>query len=105
MTKPATTRSWLAALAGACLLLAAVPGVAADLERGRLLHATFCLGCHNDSVTKRENRVAGTYAELRRQVARWQANAGLKWEAQDVDDVTAWLNATHYRLPCEGAGC
>lgn len=105
MRKPPPPHALLAALAGACLLLAAAPGAAADPERGRLLHQTFCLGCHGDSVAKRENRVAQTYAELRRQVARWQGNAGLQWEPQDVDDVTAWLNAAHYRLPCEGPGC
>lgn len=104
MRRP-TLAPWLAAMAGAGLLLAAVPGGAADVERGRLLHATFCLGCHDDSVARRENRVARTYAELRRQVARWQANAGLRWEPQDVDDVTAWLNSAYYRLPCEGSGC
>src|SRR5512134_2219707 len=100
-----TMKPWLSALTGTWLLLAAVPGAAADQERGRLLHGTFCLGRHNESVATRENRVARSYGELRRQVARWQASAGLKWEAQDVDDVAAWLNATYYRLPCEGAGC
>lgn len=92
-------------LAASLSLFLAAPVGAADLERGKLLHGTFCLGCHGDSVAKRENRVARSYPELRRQVARWQANSGLKWEPQDVDDVTAWLNAAHYKLPCEGAGC
>lgn len=93
------------ALAGLLALLLAGPSGAADLERGKLLHGTFCLGCHGDSVAKRENRVARSYAELRRQVARWQENTGLKWEPQDVDDVTAYLNGAYYKLPCEGAGC
>lgn len=97
----------LRSLALAALLapLLAGPSVAADPERGRLLHGTFCLGCHGDSVAKRGNRVARSYAELRRQVARWQENTGLNWEPRDVDDVTAYLNGAYYRLPCEGAGC
>ncbi|HEX6827571.1 MAG TPA: hypothetical protein VF104_01180 [Burkholderiales bacterium] len=80
------------------------PG-AADLERGKLLHQTFCLGCRGDSVAKRENRVARGYPERRRQMARWQANSGPGWEPQDVDGVTACLNAAYYTLPCEGPGC
>lgn len=91
--------------AGSLALLLAGPAGAADPERGKLLHGTFCLGCHGDSVAKRENRVARSYSELRRQVGRWQANTGLKWESQDVDDVTAYLNEAYYRLPCEGGGC
>jgi mono/diheme cytochrome c family protein len=92
-------------LAGSLALLLAGPAGATDPERGKLLHGTFCLGCHGDSVAKRENRVARSYAELRRQVARWQGNTGLKWEAQDVDDVAAYLNETYYKLPCEGSEC
>lgn len=99
-------RNFRTLLLAASLGLLLVPPVgAADLERGRLLHGTFCLGCHGDSVAKRENRVARSHAELRRQVARWQGNTGLKWESQDVDDVTAYLNDAYYRLPCEGSGC
>jgi mono/diheme cytochrome c family protein len=93
------------ALAASLSLLPVAPLAAADPERGKLLHGTFCLGCHGDSVAKRENRLARSYPELRRQVARWQANSGLKWEPQDVDDVTAYLNAAFYRLPCDGPGC
>jgi mono/diheme cytochrome c family protein len=74
---------------------------AADQDRGRLLQETFCLGCHGDSVAKRENRLAKSYEELRRQVTRWQANSGLKWEPQEIDDVSAYLNATYYRFKCE----
>jgi mono/diheme cytochrome c family protein len=93
------------ACAASLLLLALGPAGAADPERGKLLHGTFCLGCHGDSVAKRENRAARSYAELRRQVARWQAVSGLGWESQDVDDVAAYLNAAYYKLPCEGSGC
>jgi mono/diheme cytochrome c family protein len=92
-------------IAGSLMLLACAPSGAADLERGKLLHGTFCLGCHGDSVARRENRLVNSYAELRRQVARWQANTGLNWEARDVDDVAAYLNALYYKLPCEGPGC
>ena len=88
-------------LLGALLLTAASAG-AADLERGRLLHTTFCGGCHGESVAKRESRVAKTYGELRTQVVRWQTATGLKWEPQDVDDVAVYLNATYYHYPCEG---
>lgn len=85
----------------AALLLPAAAG-AADMERGKLLHTTFCGGCHGDSVATRESRVAKSYDELRAQVTRWQTATGLKWEPQDVDDVAAYLNATYYRFPCEG---
>lgn len=93
-------------LAAASVLLAGLPVArAADPERGKLLHGTFCQGCHNESVAKREPRVAKTYAELRGQVVRWQTNAGLKWQPEDINDVTAYLNAAYYGFKCEGPDC
>lgn len=96
----------LAGLAAASALLAGLPAVrAADVERGKLLHGTFCRGCHNESVANREPRIARTYGELRGQVVRWQANAGLKWQPEDIEDVTAYLNAAYYNFKCEGPDC
>jgi len=97
---------WKRGALGAVCLAAALTGAqAADPERGRLLHGTFCQGCHDESVAKRESRVAKSYQELRRQVARWQSNTGLNWQTEDVNDVTAYLNTTFYGFQCEGPDC
>jgi mono/diheme cytochrome c family protein len=86
----------------ATLWLFALPAVAGpiDPDHGKLLHETFCVECHGESVAKRETRIAKSYEELRRQVVRWQSNSGLKWDPQDIDDVTAYLNATYYKFKC-----
>ena len=33
---------------------------------------------------------------------RWQANAGLGWNEEEVTDVTRYLNAVYYHFPANG---
>ena len=93
------------ALAAVSLALALSGAEAAEPERGKLLHGTFCQGCHDESIARREFRLAKSYAEVRAQVARWQANTNLKWQPEDISDVTAYLNAAYYGFNCEGPDC
>lgn len=79
------------------LLLLSLPLVGlADAERGRLLYENHCLSCHESNVHIRETQAARSLAEVRAAVERWQALGNLGWGAEEVGDVTAYLNATWY---------
>ena len=78
---------------------------AADAGRGRALYELRCGGCHTESVHGREHRVARDLGEVSHWVRRWSANLELGWGNSEVEDVTAYLNATYYRFACEAPGC
>ena len=48
---------------------------------------------------------SGLRVDLRGWVRRWSANLGLKWTDDEVDDVTAYLNARYYRFACPPPDC
>ena len=88
------------------LVLVFVPALAAAqikapveeaAERGHLLYETHCIGCHGSVAHVRERR-ARSHAEIAQQVARWQANQGLNWSAQDIDVVERYLDRRFYKL-------
>ena len=72
---------------------------AGDLERGKALHDTFCVGCHGASVYTRQDRVANTYGEILQQVARWQGNTQWRWSQQDIESVADYLAVQFYKAP------
>jgi mono/diheme cytochrome c family protein len=71
---------------------------AADLERGKLLHDNHCRMCHDSVAYKRDSTAVKDYAQIRAQVVRWQSNTGLRWSSDDIDNVTAYLAQTYYKL-------
>lgn len=85
------------AILGLALMLAGV-SEAADLERGRLLYENHCQFCHSRQVHGRTDRWPNTRVELRGVVDLWQKNDRLRWSDAEIDDVTAYLNATQYRF-------
>lgn len=74
--------------------------IGADVERGRILHDTYCISCHGTQVYKRDSKVATNCDEIRTQVVRWQSNVSLRWSEGDVDAVTTYLARTFYMVPC-----
>src|SRR5438445_13198371 len=72
----------------------------ADPDRGRLLHDTHCISCHDTRVYKRDSKVATNYDEIRAQVVRWETNVSLRWSDADIDAVTTYLARTFYMAPC-----
>jgi len=91
------------ALAACCAL--APQARAADAERGRVLYETNCGGCHATSVHGREKRAAADFDGVRAWVRRWSANLGRAWSADEVDDVSVYLNFRFYRFPCPPGVC
>lgn len=91
----------LGLIATAALML---PSAAdADIERGRLLYENHCAFCHASTVHIRDQRKAGTPAELRAWIQRWSGELKLKWQENDVNDVLLYLNSRYYHFAPEAA--
>ncbi|MDD5249111.1 MAG: hypothetical protein PHY45_09005 [Rhodocyclaceae bacterium] len=86
-------RAW-----GKSLLVFAFYGglAAAQPGRGELLYSTYCSGCHTEQVHWRDRKVATDWPGLVAEVGRWQANAGLDWNRDDVEAVAHYLNDLYY---------
>ena len=80
-------------------LLASAVANAADLQRGQMLHENHCRMCHDSIAYKRGDRIATNYVEIQAQVTRWQTNTGLRWSKEDIENVTAFVAKTYYKLP------
>ncbi|VTU36265.1 Green heme protein [Variovorax sp. PBS-H4] len=83
-----------AMLLGACLSL---PVLAQS--RGELLYSTHCIACHTAQVHWRERKLVTDWTSLRAQVWRWQTDAALGWNDDDVAEVARYLNDEFYRFP------
>lgn len=84
-------------IAAAWPLLAQLPAPPAE-SRGALLYQTHCIACHDTQIHWRDRRRATDWASLSAQVRRWQANSGLRWTDEEVNDVVRYLNTTIYRF-------
>jgi len=91
----------------ATAVVALLPSVAqaADAGRGRELYESACIGCHGRSVHARARSSVRSCAELRATVARFADIQGRNWDAEDLDDVTTWLNVRYYGLPMLEGRC
>jgi hypothetical protein len=88
-----------------CVMCALSPARGADAERGRVLYEARCTRCHSTSVHLRETRKATSFEGVRAQVARWSAELGGSWSADEVNDVTVYLNQRYYSYPCPESVC
>lgn len=95
------TGTALTVAVAAVSLLAAGDTRAADAQRGRLLYQNHCTVCHTSVVHVRERRKAKTREDIQSWIRRWQAELGLSWGSDEVDDVTEFLNDRYYRLKSE----
>jgi hypothetical protein len=84
------------------LALAAAPAPAENMARGRLLYDNFCGHCHLTEIHHRATSEVRTQGDLRRLVDVWQQEMGLGWGAEEIEDVSAWLDWAYYRLSPEG---
>jgi len=79
-------------------LLAQSPAQPAP-SHGQLLYEIHCVACHTKQVHWRDHRLATDWEGLAKQVRRWQANSGLHWNDDEIDEVARYLNRTIYRFP------
>lgn len=70
--------------------------------RGRLLYENFCYHCHITEIHYRVNSRVDSLGMLVHMVALWQEEMQLGWRAEDVADVTSYLNWVYYRFPDGG---
>ena len=63
-----------------------------------MLYQTYCVACHTKQIHWRERKLAADWSSLREQVSRWQANAGLQWTDDQIDEVARYLNASIYHF-------
>lgn len=66
--------------------------------RGELLYSTHCNACHSEQIHWREKRLATDWNSLIVEVRRWQANIGLVWSEEEIEDTARYLNAVYYRF-------
>ncbi|HKJ08427.1 MAG TPA: cytochrome C [Gammaproteobacteria bacterium] len=91
-------RPWVVAVALTAGVCGSAYGQAPDLQRGQALYENHCQACHETWVHQRLRHVHSLQA-LEQRVRSWQIHAGLAWTAEDIADVTAYLNKTFYHLP------
>jgi len=94
-----------AVLAIVALSSLASVSLAADSARGRALYDTRCIECHATSIHSRTARIATSCIEIREQVARWSRQQGSEWTAEEIDDVTLFLNERYYAFPVRDGRC
>ena len=90
----------LPSLLAAAVVLASPPASAQDTQRGRELYETHCLGCHYERIHKRDpaRSVVRSFTQLRVEVVRRAEQTRRPFTAEDLDDITAYLDRSHYRF-------
>ncbi len=88
---------WRSLLIGICLLVLPLTAIhAEDISLGKELHQEYCLECHNSELYERADRTVKTLKHLRSQVLFCAVNNDVEWFDEEIDDVTAYLNAFYY---------
>jgi len=82
------------------LLATAHPVAAQDPSRGQKLYETQCGGCHYERIHRRDRARSSikSLVDLRIEVARWAQQAKHSFTLEDLDDIAAYLDRTHYRF-------
>ena len=68
----------------------------ADIDNGKQLHVENCMRCHQSEIYTSNDRKVSTFVQLRKKVEQCELINELAWFEEEVDDVTAYLNATYY---------
>ncbi len=79
--------------------------LAGEAEEGAPVHESRCLGCHQanfggdgSSVYTREDRRVNSIEGLMGQVERCNRMTDANLDADQIDDLVAYLNETYYRF-------
>jgi mono/diheme cytochrome c family protein len=73
---------------------------AQDARRGRQLYETHCFSCHYERVHERapERSRVHSLKALREEVALRAGLAGQHFTREDLADIVAYLDQSHYRF-------
>jgi mono/diheme cytochrome c family protein len=80
------------------LALGAGTALAADPQQGRLLYETYCGTCHYPKLHERKATKIESFAALKEEVAKWAAQTPRHFTPGEIDDITEYLNQSHYRV-------
>ena len=82
------------------LCLVALPALAQDAGRGKLLYETHCGDCHYERVHQRDRAKSPvkSLSDLRDEVALRAGQTGRPFTLEDLEDVAEYLNRSHYQL-------
>jgi mono/diheme cytochrome c family protein len=80
------------------LFLLPLAAAAQDAARGRMLYETYCGICHYERVHDRLRSDVKDLADLRDMVARWAPQTKRQFTLDELEDVVAYLNESHYRF-------
>jgi mono/diheme cytochrome c family protein len=80
------------------LLFLPLAAAAQDSGRGRLLYETHCGTCHYERVHQRIKSDVKDLADLRDTVARWAPQTKHNFTLDELEEVVAYLNESHYRF-------
>lgn len=89
------------AAAGIFAALAASAAGAQDAGRGQALYETHCLECHYERIHRRDpaRSLVKGWTQLQAEVARRAELTKRRFSLDEVEDIAAYLNRSHYRLP------
>ena len=87
---------WRSIFACMFLMLPLTVIYAKDISVGKKLHQESCLECHKPELYERPDRTVKTLKHLRSQVLSCAVNNDVEWFDEEIDDVTAYLNAFYY---------
>lgn len=71
---------------------------AVNINNGKVLHDQHCVRCHAETEYNNEKSRITDYKKLRARVGQCELMLELAWFADEVDDVTAYLNQRFYRF-------
>lgn len=87
-----------AVLAGLVFLVPGAVQAAGDPVRGEKLHQD-CLGCHGTELYVPPRAKVKTLSALKKETQRWNDRMNPKFNAQEIDDIVAWMNRDFYKFP------
>jgi len=69
-----------------------------SFSRGQLLYENHCTTCHASQVHIRSNRKAHSIKDVRHWVIHWNRELQLKWNNQDVNEVSRYISEKFYKF-------
>lgn len=91
-------RKELVLLTASLTLITLGPTIAGDTQRGKLLYENHCRACHESNLHIRKHSAVSSIGDVRFQIDRWQAELGLRWNRQDMDDIFEYLDTRYYHF-------
>jgi mono/diheme cytochrome c family protein len=97
ITTRAFRSNWVL-IASGVLLLALTDARAENYERGQQLYENHCQACHASLLHSPVKGKVKSFRELENRVSSWSIHAAKDWSAEEVRDVSYYLDRTFYHF-------